>query len=523
MTRNNKIVLFVIILIFAFTFWIVYPFGSDRLGRNGLRLGLDLVGGVQLVYQAQVADNATSADLSSAVDRAVLTIGKRIDTYGVTEPIIQKIGENRIMIQLPGFTDLNAAKSLVEQTGFMEFRVVEQNAANTVVTLKDYLAEPSFQFIKATETGSRFFTINGNDTKGGASFQTVAILKNNNGVLTMTDAAGNPADNKTLSRYSSATSWVAARSDDGIQLTGAYLADAQTVLDTSSAVSKPAVNIKWDAEGGAIFDQIAARIHNPQGSSGSYSLQYAIGIFLDNNLLSAPQILQASYGGSGEISGSFTQSEAKNLANLLKSGALPVQLIKPPLYQEKVSATLGAKFIDKSKLAGLIGMLLVMAYMIIYYRLPGVLASLALIFYGTLSLTVFKLIPVTLSLAGLGGFIASLGMAVDANVLIFERMKEELRLGRTLGASVEAGFHRAWSAIRDSNLTTILACVILYWLGSTVMASSAVKGFALTLGIGVLLSMFTAITVTRTFLRSFIGSKAANNSFLFYSGGGKKK
>jgi preprotein translocase SecF subunit len=193
-------------------------------------------------------------------------------------------------------------------------------------------------------------------------------------------------------------------------------------------------------------------------------------------------------------------------------------LQKPPLYQGKVTPTLGADFINRSVKAGAIALLVIMLFMILYYRLPGVLASLALIFYVVIILALFKLWPgggVTLTLGGLGGFILSLGMAVDANVLIFERLKEELQAGRTLGAAVDAGFHRAWSAIRDSNLTTFIACGILYWLGKNVVASGPVTGFALTLFIGVAVSMFTAITVTRTFLQLFVGSRLAQRTSLF--------
>jgi preprotein translocase subunit SecD len=173
-------------------------------------------------------------------------------------------------------------------------------------------------------------------------------------------------------------------------------------------------------------------------------------------------------------------------------------------------------------MAGLIGIILVMLFMIVYYRLPGVLASLALIFYGSLVLALFKLIPVTLTLAGLGGFVLSIGMAVDANVLIFERMKEELRIGRTFGAAIEAGFNRAWTAIRDSNVTTFIVCGILYWLGSSIVASAPVMGFALTLFIGVAVSMFTAIVVTRTLLRLFVGTRLTRRSSLFTIYSGKK-
>jgi preprotein translocase subunit SecD len=215
-------------------------------------------------------------------------------------------------------------------------------------------------------------------------------------------------------------------------------------------------------------------------------------------------------------------AEAEELANLLKSGALPVQLQKPPLFQEKVSATLGAEFITMSWKAGLIAILLVMLFMIAYYRLPGFMSSLALIFYGTLTLAICKLWPITLSLGGIGGIIVSMGIAVDANVLIFERMKEEFRAGRTLGAAIEAGFHRAWTAIWDSNVTTFIACIILYWLGSAAMHNAAVTGFAVTLFIGAVVSMFTAVTVTRTLLRMLTGSNLARQDWLFSVTGGKK-
>ena len=222
------------------------------------------------------------------------------------------------------------------------------------------------------------------------------------------------------------------------------------------------------------------------------------------------------------ITGSFTLEEAQDMANLLKSGSLPMPLEKPPLFQEKVSATLGAEFVDKSLLAGIIGLALVMLFMIAYYRVPGFMSSLALIFYATLTLAIFKLWPVTLSLGGIGGFIVSMGIAVDANVLIFERMKEEFRMGRTLGAAIEAGFSRAWSAIWDSNMTTFIACIILFWLGSAAMNNAAVIGFAVTLFIGAIVSMFTAVLVTRTLLRAIAGTGLASKPSLFTVTGGKK-
>jgi protein-export membrane protein SecD len=509
----------VILIIFIFTLWVVLPIDSVRFGRQGMRLGLDLVGGVHLVYQAQFSENATLGDKSDAVNRALITIQKRIDTYGVTEPIIQKLGEDRILVQLPGFTDIDAAKKLVEQTGFLDFREVERDASGGLVYLSNYLSGNITDLINTKETANRIFV--GEEDQKGTSRPVAFLAKGANG-LVFTDANGNPISSSNLTKYSQSPAWIPSRGDDGTPLTGDLLTDAQPTLSQATLSSQPVVDIKWNSEGSAIFDQIALRLHDPAGDSGAYKLQYVLGIFLDNALISAPKINSSSFGGTAVIQGNFTTASAEELANLLKSGSLPVQLKKPPLYQEKVSATLGAEFINMSWKAALIGLALVMLFMIAYYRLPGLMSSLALIFYGTLTLAICKLWPITLSLGGIGGIIVSMGIAVDANVLIFERMKEEFRAGRTLGAAIEAGFHRAWTAIWDSNVTTFIACIILYWLGSAAMHNAAVIGFAVTLFIGAVVSMFTAVMVTRTLLRLFTGSSLANNTGLFTVSGGKK-
>jgi protein-export membrane protein SecD len=522
MPRRNVITFIIILAIFGFTLFAILPIRGERFGRS-LRLGLDLVGGVHLVYQVQFSENTTLAERTAAMDRAVLTIQKRIDTSGVTEPIIQKLGEDRILVQLPGFTDIDAAKKLVEQTGFLEFREVELNSAGNPVYLSDYLDSSQNDFFDQSETGDRLFVHDLSEEKD--SGKPIAFLvKDETGQFKFTDVNGNPIDVETLRQGpTDVPSWIAARGDDGTPLTGAFLSDASPTLQQGVTGAQAEVNIKWNAVGSVIFDQIAKRLYNPQET---YSLQHVLGIFLDYALISAPQMRAQVFHGSGVISGGFTVDEATNLANLLKSGALPVPLEKPPLYQQKISATLGAEFINMSWKAGLIGILLIMLFMIAYYRLPGLLASLALVFYGTLALAIFKLWPspqITLTLAGLGGFIASIGMAIDANVLIFERMKEEFRTGRTLGAAIEAGFHRAWSAIRDSNITTIIACIILIIVGNNIASGEPVKWFGVTLLVGVIVSMFTAITVTRTLLRLFVGSRLANRTSLFYTQWREKK
>ncbi len=520
MQRSNNIILIIIIILFGLSVWAVVPNSSlsKAMGREGMQLGLDLKGGVHLVYKAEFAENATASERSAALDATIIKIQQRIDRFGVTEPSIQKVGEDRIMIQLPGFTDIEAAKSLVEQTGFLEFREIELDATGELVTLDDYLQQGSYQFIDAEETSDRLFVeLNHEDDNFG---KLIAVLSKDETGIHLTNAEGNPVDNNTISRYSALYAWIPARGDDGTPLTGSLLSDAQPNIDQQT--SRPEIDIEWNDEGAKIFDQIAVRLHNPAGNSGTFSYKYALGIFLDQKMLSAPQMTSQKYEGRGTISGTFTLDEAEELATLLKSGSLPMPLQKPPLFQEKVSATLGAEFVDNSVLAGIIGILLVIIFMIAYYRIPGLMASLALIFYGTLTLTIFKLWPVTMSLGGIGGFIVSMGIAVDANVLIFERMKEEFRMGRTLGASIEAGFHRAWSAIWDSNVTTFIACIILFWLGSAAMNNAAVIGFAVTLFIGAIVSMFTAVLVTRTLLRAIAGTGLAKHPSLFTVTGGKK-
>lgn len=512
MFRRNTLVFIVVLLIFGSSLWVILPLDGERLGRQGMRLGLDLVGGVHLVYQAQFPEDATGEERARDMARALVTIERRINKYGVTEPIIQKLGTDRILVQLPGFTDIEAAKGLVEQTGFLDFRVVELNGDGQPVYLNDYLQSAENEFFNRNEPGDRLFV----DEQGNP----VVFLAKGEDSLQYTDENGNPVDVETLKQGPvQILSWIPARGDAGTRLTGELLDEAFASISQDVTGAEPQVNIQWNEEGGEIFDQIAERLYN----SGEYGApQRALGIFLDNARLSFPQILQPAYHGSGVITGSFTIEEVEQMANLLKSGALPMPLQKPPLYQERVSATLGANFVDMSVKAGMIGIILVMLFMIAYYRLPGVLASLALMFYGALVLALFKMIPVTLTLAGLGGFVLSIGMAVDANVLIFERMKEEFRTGRTFGAAVEAGFNRAWSAIRDSNVTTFIVCIILFWVGNSLVAGAPVKGFALTLFIGVAVSMFTAIVVTRTLLRLFVGSRLTKRTSLFSADWRKK-
>jgi SecD/SecF fusion protein len=415
------------LVLFAFCFWEIWS-DNGLFGRHNFTLGLDLKGGSYLVYQADLTKKDPSQTDDEAMQGVLQKIERRVNAYGVTEPIIQRQGNDRIVVQLPGVKDINEAIKLIGQTAQLDFREEKLDA-------------------------------------------------NGQPVL---DANGNPE-------------WVkaTAKGSDGQEkeLTGQYLKpNAQVVLNPQT--NKPEVAFEWNSEGAILFEEITQR-----------NLQKPLGIFLDNQLISAPTV-QSVIKDKGVITG-LTLEDAKNLAIQLNSGSLDVPLTV--VQQMDVDSTLGADSLSKSLLAGEIGLAAVIIFMLVYYRMPGLVASVALIIYGAIVLAIFKLIPVTLTLPGIAGFIISIGMAVDANVLIFERTKEELRAGRTLGAAVDEGFKRAWPSIRDSNISTFITCIVLYWFGST-FGAFMVKGFALTLFIGVAVSMFSAIMVTRVFLRAVMGS-----------------
>jgi len=351
---------------------------------------------------------------------------------------VQLQGENRIIVELPGINNPEQAVETLKSTGQLEF--VEIGSA----------ANPQYPEV----------------------VQGVYVRTTNN------DAVPDP---ETLGVTPFPYPDVVFKT----VMTGRELKDAFVQLDQYGA---PSIGFELTAEGAKIFAEYTAQ-----------HVGDILAIVLDNVVLSAPRINSAIPEGRGEITGRFTREEAESLAVQMRYGALPVPL--EVVNRRTIGATLGADSVRRSVTAGLIGLITVLLFMTIYYRLPGSLASLALLIYAGLNLALYKLIPVTLTLPGIAGFLLSTGMAVDANILIFERMKEELRWGRSLRAAVEAGFKRAWTSILDSNLSTLITCTILVLFGRT-FGAQAVLGFALTLGMGVLVSMFTAVTVTRTFMRA---------------------
>jgi preprotein translocase subunit SecD len=445
MSRNSWLLLLVVV-IFALALAVVFPIERGLLSHSAIRLGLDLQGGTRLVYRADLS-NIPEKERSDAIKGAIAVLENRINPLGVTEPRVERLGENQIMVEIPGRSLTDAEKDNLANVAVLEFGEL----------LTDNVTTPTWS-----------------NTYGDWK-----------------PAIGTTADNETL------------------QLTSAYFKENTYV--TTSSLGEVLLIFQWDETGSQLSEQITTRL-----LSGSQPL----GIFEGSQSLLgedgrpiAPSV-QGVISDKGQIEG-LSISEAKRLSSQLNAGRLPIPLERTG-DEKTVEPTLGESFVQKSVIAGILGIAMIMLFMIIYYRISGVMASLALIYYGIVTLAIFKLLGVTLTLAGIGGFVLTVGMAIDANVLIFERMKEELWMGRTLGGAIDAGFSRAWSAIWDSNLTTILAGLILFWLGSTsFIASDLAKGFSVTLMIGVAISMFTAVTVTRTLMRPFITTSLAKRASNF--------
>lgn len=491
--------------------------GANFWNRYQVQLGLDLRGGSHLVYQADVAEVPPS-DRADALDGVRDVIERRINYFGVSEPVIQtsKVGDNwRVIVELPGVKDVKQAIQLIGETPILEFK--EQNtkpvdtasvdAQNTAIKTK--ATEVLERVLKGEDFAklAKEFSEDGSKDAGGdlgyfgkgvmvPQFEEAAFrLKVGETTKELVQTQfGYHIIKKTGERKSDKGEEISAshilfktvpppQAEQwmGTGLSGKQLKRAQVEFDQSTGA--PIVNITFNDEGKNLFGEVTSR-----------NVGKPVAIFLDGLPISTPTVQQAITGGTAQITGNFTLTEAKQLAQRLNSGALPVPI--QLLSQTTVDASLGKVAVEKSLFAGILGLLLVALFMIAYYRLPGLIAVLALCIYSLITLAIFKLWPVTLTLAGIAGFILSIGMAVDANVLIFERLREELRNGRELGPAIEEGFRRAWTSIRDSNVSSLITAGVLMWFGS-----SLVKGFAITLALGILVSMFSAITVTRTFLR----------------------
>ncbi len=415
-------------------------------------LGLDLQGGVSLVYQA---DLSQTADKTGAMSGLRDVIERRVNMFGVSEPIVQIQGQDRLLVELPGVTNVEQAISMIGQTPYLEFD--EERTAEETKQILDIIKQ-----VQDAQTKKE-------DVTKIANWQ---------------QALQNPYFKPT-------------------DLTGKYLTRASVIFDPTTY--KPQIQLQFNAEGDKIFADVSGRnIKKPLAIflDGASIIDTNGDGKIDGQDMYAPIVENKITGGKAVITGDMSTQAANSLASRLNSGALPVK-IGSPISQETVGPTLGAVSLQKSLVAGLFGLLAVVIFMVVFYRFPGVLASFALVVYVALTLAIFKLIPVTLTLAGIGGFILSIGMAVDANILIFARMKEEIKSGKGLAQSIDEGFKRAWPSIRDSNFNSLIVCVILFFV-----ATSFIKGFAFTLALGIIVSLFSAIFITRIFLMVFIGKWA---------------
>ena len=436
---------FLILILVALSIWVNTPAhpGIDIGGFQrsmDLVLGLDLQGGMQVILEAK--ENANNPVTEDQINTAIKILENRSNGLGVSEVAFQRAGQNRVVGEFPGLTNTDEVLAVLKETGQLEFvdmGTTPLSDGTVIITDLDNPQPAATATPEATATA---------DT---AATPTIDELKAKVWHTLMT---GDQISNVSVTR-----------------------------LSTSNKI---VVNFELKDEGAKIFKDYT------ENNIGKY-----LAIVLDKKIISAPVINSAIPEGKGYIEGKFTQETANALAVQLRYGSLPVAF--DVVNSSVVGPTLGQDSIRKSVIAGLIGMIVIMLFMIIYYRLPGFVASLALATYTLLSLALFRFIPVTLTMPGIAGFVLSIGMAVDANILIFERMKEELRAGRTLTNAIDLGWRRAWLSIRDSNISTLITCAILFWFGSN-FGASIVKGFAFTLALGVIVSLFTAVVVTRTFL-----------------------
>lgn len=396
MKNKVKLFWFIVLVVIASMYFIV---------TKPTKLGLDLVGGSRLVLEAQPTE--TIAEITSDhMNSLQFAIENRVNKLGVAETVVQREGDNRLIVEIPDVTDLDKAKQFIGETAELEF--------------------------------------------------------------------------KKMGMVNGQMEWIS---------TGLTGKDLEKSMPTSNPNNgKWAVSLEFNNEGAKKFATLTRELTGKQ-----------MAIFFNGELQSAPNVNEPITGGHAQITGEFTYEQVKEMVDLLNAGALPIPA--KIIEENTVGPTLGADSIARSKFAGIIGLSLVMLFMLAYYRIPGMIANIALCIYGLILFALFKIIPVTLTLAGIAGFILSVGMAVDANILIFERTKEELRAGRTLFTAINSGFDRAFTSIWDSNITTIISCAILYCLGSSI-----VKGFALTLALGVIVSMFSAITVTKNFMHLTFGT-----------------
>jgi preprotein translocase subunit SecD len=417
-----------------------------------LTLGLDLQGGTRLVLEAY--DTAAIKVSDDSVAGVVAVIRNRIDALGVTEPTIQRKGRNQVIVELPGIKDPDRAIKVIGDTAQLEFVEAEWSPGDEKVLTDKKIKE----FYGKDARLDKVKEYRGNEVVS----ERPIILKS-------------------------------------IALTGTDLKGAWPGID---GYGNPVVDIEFNSKGAGLFANVTSR-----------NVGKPLAILLDNKIISAPNVREPISGGRAQISGNFSIEEVQDLIVKLKAGALPIPV--RIIENRIIGPTLGKDSIDKSKFAGMVGIAFIIFFMIAYYRYPGFIANIALVIYCLLTVATLALLRTTLTLPGIAGFLLSIGMAVDANVIIFERLKEELQLGKTVTLAIETSFKRAFSAILDSNITTLIAAATLFYLGT-----GSIKGFAVTLSVGIIASMFTSLTITHMMLNMSTDAKILNrpDSKLLYKG-----
>ncbi|HAR99800.1 MAG: Protein translocase subunit SecD [Candidatus Moranbacteria bacterium GW2011_GWC2_37_73] len=510
----------------------------DALNKFKLKLGLDLQGGFHLEYKADVS-NIDPSKVAEAMEGAQTVIERRVNAFGVGEPLVQiakSSGENRIIVELPGIKDIEEAKAKIKDAPLLEFKEegpVDPQVQQMFDQMNTQAKEKAQKIFDEVKNGGDFAQLAkdnsedpGSKDKGGdldfvkkgafvPEFDKILFESNLKSgeiypdlvesqygwhIIKFIESRGEGENlevhgahilfaKKDPSQYEQFKYQTTA-------LTGKNLKSATAQYSNGQGLGEPEVSLQFDEEGTKLFAELTKK-----------NLGKEIAIFLDGQLQIAPTVQVEITNGQAVITGNYTFKEAKDISDRLNQGALPVPLTL--VGQQSVEATLGADSLRSILIAGAIGLGAVVVFMLIFYRFLGLVASLALLIYTAVMITIFKMTGITLTLSGIAGFVLSIGMAVDANILIFERTKEEIRGGRTIANSLEEGFKRAWTSIRDGNISSLLTAGILYLMGT-----GFVKGFAAALFIGVVVSMFTAVIITRTMLKVIISDWIHNRMWM---------
>ncbi len=510
--RGLSIVIFICVTAFYLA-PLAIPNLPEWWAKNKLKLGLDLRGGMQILLEVDTSELSVD-DASGAVDQNIKIIRERIDQFGVAEPSIQKMGENRIMVQLPGVSNYEAAENLIKQTAMLEFKlVVTGEEAKKVLDTVDLNISNNLSFFPklaeldkkdksiladkadSVKAGSGVFSslVRPGEVDFEVQYSDVRLIQD-----LLADSLFQQAVPMGYQLALDKADTESARADrilhvlsSAVELSGADLAKAKVEYGSSTSTdpriaNKPYISIEMKREGSRKFERVTA------DNTGK-----RLAIVLDGVVYSAPNIQERISGGRAQITGKFTSSEANELAIVLNTGNL-IAPIKP-ISTSIIGATLGSDSIRSGSMAGIVGLIAVVFFMLVYYKLCGFIADFVLVFNVGFILAMLTAFGATLTLPGIAGMILTIGMAVDANVLIYERIREELDQGKTPRSAVDAGYKRAVITVWDANLTTLIAAAVLYYFGT-----GPIRGFAVTLAIGIIGSMFCAIVFVRSILDTFV-------------------